>query len=65
MEQESQEFYIAITIYGGLILGGLLVSVVLGAFGLLLWGKLKKGSTIKKLYEQERKNGQGGSHGKY
>jgi len=65
MEQEQQEFYIVLIVYGGLILSGLLISIGIGMVGIAIWNRHKKGETIKKLYEQERKNGQGGSHGKF
>ena len=65
MEQEQQEFYVTLAIYGGLIFAGLLVSIVLGAFAFILLGRNNTDKAIKKLYEKERKNGTGGSHGKY
>jgi hypothetical protein len=66
MEVGSQEeFYVAISIYGGVILVGLLVTMVLIGLGISIRRNVKTGNEIKKLYEQERKNGQGGSRGKF
>ncbi len=64
----EQEFWMALVIYGGIGLAGLLLVSVLAAFGLALKGKLKKKTIIKELYEEkQRKNGQskGGAHGRY
>ena len=61
----DQEFYMAIGFYGGLILVGLLVTIVIGLFGMAMWRKIKSGNIIKELYGKERKNGRGGSHGKF
>jgi len=66
--KEDQEFWIAFTIYGGIILGGSLVGIGLLLVGMALKKKLKKGTIIKELYdEKERKNGQSksGSRGSY
>lgn len=64
----GQEFYISLAVYGGIILAGLLVIIILGAFAWKLKGSLKKKQIIKELYEEkERKNGQhkGGARGKW
>lgn len=63
--EEQQEFYMAVVIYGGVIFAGLLVTIVLGAVALKLWGNHKEQKIVKKLYEQKRKNGRGGSSGTY
>lgn len=67
MESTGQEeFYL--TAWGGIIVAGSLILIVLIAFIWKLKGVLKRKNIIKELYgERERKNGQskGGSHGHY
>ena len=61
----EQEFYISLIIYGGLLMAGILVVSVLLLFGFAIRRKIKDSNVTKKLYEQERKNGTGGSQGNY
>lgn len=64
----QEEFYISVIIWGAVILVGVLLVIVLGAFAWKLRGSLKKKTIIKELYEnKERTNGQskGGSRGSY
>jgi len=61
--QEKEEFFAIVAIYGGIIFAGILVSLVLVAIVWKLKGTMKEKTIIKKLYEQQNKNGKGGSHG--
>lgn len=64
----EDEFYMMLSIYGGIILSGFLIVIVLGAFAMMVRAKMKKENIIKELYEKsQRKNGQskGGAKGHY
>lgn len=67
MNSDEKEFYIPLAVYGGIILAGLLVSIVLLMIGLNKnWFKKKK-TIIKEIYEQKNQNGKakGGAQGHY
>lgn len=65
MTGSQDEFWVAFIIYGTVIALGLLFSGLLGLAVYIQWKKNKRGNVIKKLYEQERKNGTGGAQGSY
>lgn len=65
MTGSQDEFWAGFIIYGTVITLGLLFSGLLGLAVYIQWKKNKKGNVIKKLYEQERKNGKGGARGSY
>lgn len=61
----EQEFLFSFVWIGGLVLAGTIVTITLTAFGILVYKRLKDKKIIKKLYEQERKNGRAGSRGNF
>jgi len=58
---DKEEFYIAVSIYGVMILVGLVATIVLAAFGSVILRSIKDKKLIKKIYGQERKNGKPGN----
>lgn len=64
---QTQEFYIALSLYGGVIFSGLLIVGVLTLIGLAYKNRVTEKKVIKNLYEKERSNGQhkGGARGKF
>lgn len=59
----KEEFYLVIGL--GLSFAGLMVCLALGMLVVKIYFGVRNGKKIKKLYEQERKNGQGGAKGKF
>lgn len=64
--QQDQEFYVSVAIICGVIFAGLMVSVGLALVAMAVYNRVTKRKITKELYdEKERKNGRGGSHGKW
>ncbi len=64
--QQDQEFYMSVAILGGVISLGVFICIGLGMIAIGLFKKIRKKQIAKELYEdKERKNGQGGSHGRW
>lgn len=60
------EFVFSIAVIGGIVAIGLLIVIGLSMVAIGIFKKSRKKSIVKELYEnKERKNGQGGAHGKW
>lgn len=64
----ESELYFSLSLYGGILLAGLLIAIALGGLIIMARRQKKRQTIIKELYgEKERTNGQskGGSIGKF
>lgn len=68
MMEPDEEFWKSITIIGGIVFAGAMVSIGLGILGMAVYNKVTKSKITKELYDKkERENGQhrGGSRGSF